>query len=335
MRILVLIILLCLSSDALSKAFCALRDPVNQIHELYPESTSFRSYVQTIDKGIRRQVAQQLPPNQLHFGELGRHTLYVALLGQKPLGFIHVRSEQSEWGLVEIAWAINMDMTIKNFTVQRCRSRARSKIESDGFKAMFVGLGFEQLKNYLASDKLSASQALVDAAHGEAQLASVVLRCGLKTLLVTQLAWQRDIAELRMMAHAVKVFGVEAQVQQLSVSYSQDAMHKLQRELGNSNTGFNRDTVEGFKVVVNGQPVGGLVHAEVELETKVMPLVWAISSEGKIMAVDSERPGFHRLYAPAFAQTQGYALADVEHCANTAEIYALEALVAANSIMSR
>ena len=81
-------------------AYCSLRDPVAQIQQLYPQKTNQLSIVKTVDTSTRNLVKLALPSNDLHFSELGRHTLYVAMKNTEALGYVHVRSEQSKWGLV-------------------------------------------------------------------------------------------------------------------------------------------------------------------------------------------------------------------------------------------
>ena len=76
-RLLLLLAVLLVADDLNAQAFCALRDPQRQINVLFPEATSFRSIVRTVDEAARSEVAERLPFS-LHFNELGRHTLYVA-----------------------------------------------------------------------------------------------------------------------------------------------------------------------------------------------------------------------------------------------------------------
>ena len=89
-----LIACLWLNGAAIAKAeaFCALRDPVSSIYQLYPNANAYRSIVRTVDKQTREHVISHLPSLRLHFSEMGRHTLYVALQDGKKLGYVHVLS---------------------------------------------------------------------------------------------------------------------------------------------------------------------------------------------------------------------------------------------------
>ncbi len=184
------------SCEVSAIAYCSLRDPVAQMLELYPNKTNQLSIVKTVDADIRAQVQLALPNNDLHFSELGQHTLYVAKDSQSLLGYIHVRSEQSDWGLVEIVWAIATDMTISNFVFQRCRSPKKQLAEQDQFKEIFIGKNYSQLKLLLSDDGITANNAVLEQANGASELANVVLRCALKTLLLTEILWGSDLNQL-------------------------------------------------------------------------------------------------------------------------------------------
>ena len=103
-----------------ANAYCSLRDPVSAIQYLYPAATNHQSIVKVVGKEARASLSDVLPFT-LHFNELGKHTLYVALNDRKPSGLIHARTELTDRGLIEIAWALDLDLSIKNFYIQRCR----------------------------------------------------------------------------------------------------------------------------------------------------------------------------------------------------------------------
>ena len=44
-------------SVAYGQAYCALRDPTRRIYESWPQATTYKSIVRTIDERVRRQVA--------------------------------------------------------------------------------------------------------------------------------------------------------------------------------------------------------------------------------------------------------------------------------------
>jgi len=194
MKIFIILILFVFSQqNSYADAYCSLRDPVAQIQQLYPDKTNQLSIVKTVDNSTRNLVKLALPSNDLHFSELGRHTLYVAMKNTEALGYVHVRSEQSKWGLVEIIWALDKDLKIKDFTFQRCRSPKKKIFDNKDFKNVFIGKSYEELKTLLNSDGITANSMLLDKAKDAPELASVVLRCALKTLLITDILWGEEL----------------------------------------------------------------------------------------------------------------------------------------------
>jgi len=199
MKIFIIFILFIYShQNAYADAYCSLRDPVAQIQQLYPQKTNQLSIVKTVDDQTRQQVKFALPSNDLHFSELGRHTLYVAMKDKQALGYVHVRSEQSKWGLVEIIWALDKNLKIKNFAFQRCRSPKRNVIDNEIFKNVFIGKNYDELKTLLSTDGITANKLLLEKAKGAPELASVVLRCALKTLLITDILWGDELEKFKL-----------------------------------------------------------------------------------------------------------------------------------------
>lgn len=190
------IVLILVSFEVNAVAYCSLRDPVAQMSVLYPNKTSQLSIVKNVGAETRAKVQRALPNNDLHFSELGQHTLYVVMENDSLLGYIHARSEQSDWGLVEIVWAIGRDMTISNFVFQRCRSPQKHLAEQTDFKKIFIGKNYEQLKLLLSSDGVTVNEDVLKQADGASELANVILRCALKTLLLTEFLWADDLNNL-------------------------------------------------------------------------------------------------------------------------------------------
>ncbi len=190
---LLIIMMVLLTSNVNAVAYCSLRDPVAQIAKLYPQKNNQLSIVKTVDDNIRAQVQVALPRNDLHFSELGKHTLYVAMQGKKSLGYVHVRSEQSKWGLVEIVWAIDSNFRITNFAFQRCRSPKKKAAEEQQFKDVFIGKNYQELRELLSSDGITAKKSVLEKTQSASELTNVVLRCALKTLLLTEILWGEEL----------------------------------------------------------------------------------------------------------------------------------------------
>jgi len=195
-------------SQAFGQAFCALRDPVRHIRELHEHPVQARSMVATVDGAIHRSLAAHLP-FQLHAREFGRHTLYLISHGVVPAGYVHVRSEASPWGMVEVVWSLDEELRVRGFRFQRCRSPQRQSFESDAFCHWISGKGFAELVDVLDEGATGISSDYAELFRGREELAVTVLRSALKAILVTELAWGEAIADRRLQAILVKAAGAE------------------------------------------------------------------------------------------------------------------------------
>ncbi|MGI9294497.1 MAG: hypothetical protein ACR2PS_11000 [Pseudomonadales bacterium] len=169
-------------------AYCSLRDPIIAIQTMYPKATQHRSIVRPIDQNIRREIAKLLPFT-LHYKEVGRHTLYLVNNERKPIGFVQARSEASDWGLVEIAWAISPDMTIDGMVLQRCRGPECNAALKNQVQHALYGKSFPELLTLLSADGNALSNKAKNTIRGAQPLLLTILRSALKTLAVTQLVW--------------------------------------------------------------------------------------------------------------------------------------------------
>ena len=111
--------------NAYAIAYCAIREPVSVIQEFFPAYISYRTLEGTVDEGVREKVLKALP--QSHFQEIGTHSLYVVYGEEGISGFVHARTEKGVFGLDEIIWVMNPDMTLKKFKYQKNRSGRISK----------------------------------------------------------------------------------------------------------------------------------------------------------------------------------------------------------------
>jgi hypothetical protein len=171
-----------------AQAFCALRDPVSQIYSFFEQAHGYRSVVRTIEDEVFREVSDRLGFG-LHRSELGRHTVYVAMGANDPLGLVHVRSERSRWGLVEVAWALDPELRVIDFAIQRCRSSLCSRVGDESFRSLVRGRDLAELADLLADGGRDLDPELHAVPERARSLAAAVIRNGLKTIVVTEVAW--------------------------------------------------------------------------------------------------------------------------------------------------
>ena len=129
----------------------------------------------------------------IHRAELGLHTLYAVFdeegSKKRHIGYIHVRSEEGEWGLIEITWALSPDLKVLDFIFQRCRDEGKAEVQSSQFKEVLRGKESKVLRTLLAEDGSSfkiKNKEVSDEAQG---LAYRLVRSALKTIAVTRAVW--------------------------------------------------------------------------------------------------------------------------------------------------
>ena len=184
-----------------AQAYCALRDPVRTIYQLYPDATSYRSIVATVGESARSDIASKSGLT-LHHGELGRHTLYVALRGDRPIGLVHVRAESTRWGLTEVAWALDFDLRVVDFRIQRSRSASRNTLESEAFRTLLKGRTSASLASTIAPGAARLVLAGAPLSENDQSLVVAVVTSGVKAIAATDSVWGADIARLRAAARA-------------------------------------------------------------------------------------------------------------------------------------
>lgn len=326
--VIISLLLMLLPSSVMAQAFCALRDPAESIKKLYPEHSSYRSSVKTIDESVRQQVSERVPPHALHFSELGRHTLYTVYQGDEALGYVHVRSEQSEWGLVEIAWAIDKDLKVKDFTFQRCRNRFKAAVESDSFKNQLRGMDFSQMRALLVEKRFSLKPGALVIEPKALPLAEVVVRCGIKTLLVTELAWQDEVLDNELGAIASASFPAAARIEMVSAPISKDVLTALNQEFGGASPGIDRDSVRLARVLdKNGRLLGALYRGEMNVDYVPTVITWAVAPEGKIVNVVNRQGWQVNKTKLAFESVVGKTFMQGKQCSDRVELTTMEAVI--------
>lgn len=185
----------CFTLSSAYAAFCSLRDPVSAIQILYQGGYQFRSLVATVTEQDRLAVKEKLPFT-IHQSEVSKHTLYVLYKDGEHAGFLQARSEWAKWGVVEIAWAINIDRTLKGFYFQRCRSPECNDIVVQSINQQLHNKSFDELTLLLSADGDTLSELGQSAFSISPTIALLVLRSALKTLAITDISWAKDIEKI-------------------------------------------------------------------------------------------------------------------------------------------
>ena len=315
---------LLLTSGPASGAFCALRDPVQAINALYPASTGFRSIVRSIGADTRKAVSDRLA-FELHFNELGRHTLYVAVNDDAvPLGLVHVRSELAGRSLVEISWSMNLDYEIADMQFQRCRSRLCDDPVFDRLTTLLRGRNIGDVQGIWQDLPATYSKLGLDASDPAAVLVEAALRSAMKTLVITEFGWRHDIAELQRASLIAKYLAIDPASTTLQrIAITDAALTGVEQEL-NGDTVVERDTIEAYSVLQNGKELARIAQAKWRDGERSYSFRWLIDPTDRIVGIDPSREWPTSETESAFQGLVGRRLVDSENCGTAAELAGFE-----------
>ena len=300
-------------------AFCSLRNPVAVIQSLYPEADHHRSLVKTIDRDIRDSISKRLPFT-LHFNELGRHTLYVAQRQDTPLGLVHARSEVTEWGLVEVAWAISTNLKIEGFYFQRCRSSACTEDLRQQLSDELSGKSLDQILLLLTPDGKALTAELATKFQQNQSIVLSTIRSGLKTLAATEYGWYDDIAELRRRSMAIGWLDKEQGIKLLPVENSELDAIQVPEAIAPVYTFVEQSSIKAFRVMADEAEVARLVDATWRYNGQSGNFSWLFSQAGEILAIEYLHPLPDQNTELSFNQLLGQDVVSVKNCAGAAQM---------------
>ena len=239
-KLLALLACSCLSQTVQAQAYCALRDPVRQIGDLFPEHT-YVSHVGVVTTESRKEVGSRLPFT-LHFNELGSHTLYAVAKDNAKVGYVHVRPEITRWGIMEITWSLDADLRVRDFAFQRCRNRRRAILEQDDFKQQLRGKSFDELLNLLNDNGSNLKEGGLKVDSQDSEFAAAIVRCALKTIAVTSIVWDDEVK-------TAMVLPAKGELEQVAEVYTPAVQQALERMFIADNADIDRKTVKVFRIV--------------------------------------------------------------------------------------
>lgn len=289
----IVVVALALAPNAASaQAYCELRDPTRSIRSLFPKSTNYQSVVRTIDKASRKRINSLIPlKDGLHFNELGQHTLYTVYQKKRPVGFVHVRAEQSRWGLIEVAWAISLDLKIIDFRFQRCRNPRKRALQKEENKAFLKLKSLKELRALLTKEdeSLKSSKNIVPGAE---QLSAALVRCAIKTLVTTAVSWRSEVVESSLRARIFSAFPKKAESFELvERALSVTAVKELRAAaLTEESSPVLRKRLVAYKIKEkSGQVFAILLRAKIDRAGSTKTLWMAVDKAGTVLHVDGPR----------------------------------------------
>lgn len=189
------VVLLVSGAAQLAAQVPVLENPQRSIFAAFPEADSYRVIKHDVDAAARKRI-EALLPFRVHFDELGAHSLYVAQRGRRPIGMVYVQHEESAFGLAAVEWAFTFDLRVSGFRFQRVRSKHRASLERSEFVRLLKGRDRHDLAARLGDEGELLQPAKGVEADAQ-QLASAVVRSGVKSLAVLEAVWAAEIDKLR------------------------------------------------------------------------------------------------------------------------------------------
>jgi hypothetical protein len=254
-------------------ANCALRNPDRQIHTMFPDHTSYRSVVATVDDPVRKEIEKQLG-SEVALNDLGKHTLYLVLKKKTPIGFIHARSEIGESGTVEIVWALDLDMNVKDFQIQRSRERQTATVKDDSFRRKMIGSDVYKLLGYLGKRNAEVDTKRLEVSEDAARITQTTVLCGAKCILVTENAFKDLVFRSRLLGNLYRFFP--------NAKKALDATKSLGGER-------NQKKLHDMRVLkahdAKGNLQGMLVFSRWAEEPSTSEIWWAVTGDGTIKDV--------------------------------------------------
>ncbi|MEZ6038374.1 MAG: hypothetical protein R3F29_12900 [Planctomycetota bacterium] len=187
----------------------------------FPEADAFRCIGRDVDQAARRIVEGRLP-FKVHFNELGEHRLLVAFRGRRPVGLVYRRVEESEWGLMEIAWHMTLDQRVVGLDFVRGRNAHITTMLRTAFAHDMVGKDLVGLRAMLDAVERDAAANADESRRGDGGLAALqrtTLRSALKALTVTDVVWRDEVGKLADQATGFDLFPAAARFVRRSTTF--------------------------------------------------------------------------------------------------------------------
>ncbi len=253
---------LSLASTSFARNIGALETPLEVAKSSFATATESEPEVRVISRARSKEITALLP-DSLHFHELGKRVVYSVFREELPLGLMHVRHENGEWGLIKIAWHLNLDLTIRDFTILSCREPERERVESAEFRELLRSKNLQELRQLKMP---------------EHKLSQTILGSAIKSLAATQVGWSLVSSKLRMREAAGLRFP--------------EATSTVFREVPNSPAVLAALEEHRFAPICpavrngillaqcsdeHGTVVGTLVHIRIELEERSLQLLFTVA----------------------------------------------------------
>ncbi len=266
-------------------ANCALRNPDRQIYEIFPSATSYRSVVSSVDEADKRRIEARLG-SAVSFNDLGKHTVYVVLEDAVPIGFVHARSEIGKHGSVELVWALDLDLKIRDFRVQRSREKHTKLIRHPNFRNKLKGKDVRAIRRLLANHNSTVDTAHLQVSSKAEAIAHIAVLCGAKTIIITGVAFSESVFKARLLGNVHRFFPQTAKVNRIRTPLSSKALATVQETTGYPIRELDQHSLTMLRSVdVNGRTLGFVAFSMWPRGSSDGEVWWAVAPTGVVKAV--------------------------------------------------
>jgi hypothetical protein len=271
------------AAGALAQANCSLRNPDRQIYEIFPAATAYRTITGVIDE-TRKARIEEVVGSELVATDLGQHTVHMVLRDTAPLGFVHARAEVGARGSVELVWALDLDLALRDFRVQRCRERNADAVESDSFRKSLVGRNLAELKSLFSDGNRDVNLSALGAPADAAPLARTVLLCALKTRVITELAFEEPVRGARLLGHLHRAFPATASATRIADPFGGPALEAALQAAGGRVAPLETATATALRSLDGAGATLGFVVCAPWTDHPARPECWfAVAADGAVL----------------------------------------------------
>ena len=101
---------------------------------------------------------------------------------------------------------MDLDLTIRDFRVQRSREKQTKVIKSDDFRDHMIDKKLWELQAYLVDGNERINEAALGVPPEAAPISRIVVLCGVKTRLITEIAFGDSIFNARLLGNVYRFF---------------------------------------------------------------------------------------------------------------------------------
>ncbi len=256
---------------------CALRDRTRSVYELYPESTAFSTFVGYFSLSQGKRLEKEVGVD-VRLADLGATTVCVPLIDTSPVGFLQARADLGELGLVELVWALDLDLRVREVRVQRSRETHSATIRDASFREQFVGKGLRDLVAW----KNDPTTGVVASVPKDARpLVTLFVESGIKAAAILSRTFDDEVRSARLLGHIHRIFKGTSEVKRVTEPLSQDAIDAIRDMNGCPPDQIANDTFVLLRAVGDDGTLGWLAHARLRAEP-TSEVWWAVSPEGTV-----------------------------------------------------